>query len=209
MIRLRYAHTTASRFSDTMLTSIQPLIAASRYHRATLVLDSIMPFSVPHIIINGAPPQSPWVSWGNVVSDPQDCRFGGLLTVPHPAVSYINRLDPFDLEAAWEPDASVWSESDASDEISRPGSPLPETPLDAEGGYATGSRFFGGDDDDDDNGVYPMDKYGSLAHDGMPSAPRPCEVIPEEPEYIEDDEDDLPPFDDWYKGIAERAQLAV
>ncbi|KAJ3886012.1 hypothetical protein GG344DRAFT_82122 [Lentinula edodes] len=68
----------------------EPILSASRFHRATLILDSTNPFRVPHIIINQPPPEDQWLTATNTVNDPQDYGFGRYLVVHARGVNYIN-----------------------------------------------------------------------------------------------------------------------
>ncbi|KAH7877072.1 uncharacterized protein C8R40DRAFT_1097149 [Lentinula edodes] len=68
----------------------EPILSASRFHRATLILDSTNPFRVPHIIINQPPPEDQWLTATNTVNDPQDYGFGRYLVVHSRGVNYVN-----------------------------------------------------------------------------------------------------------------------
>jgi hypothetical protein len=124
-----------------------------------IIVESPSPFTVPHIIINTAPPQNPWIPWYNIVTDPQD---GRSLTVPSPRVNYINlgldeegefpqsrwsmpstaslRLslatdieeedDYMGEDVDYEDDNASEGDRSESSPPSRPGSPGPETPTD-------------------------------------------------------------------------------
>ncbi|KIK67782.1 hypothetical protein GYMLUDRAFT_68805 [Collybiopsis luxurians FD-317 M1] len=68
----------------------EPILLASRMHRATLIIDSPNPFRVPHIIINQPPPEDQWTTASNVLNDPQDYGYGRYLVVHARGISYIN-----------------------------------------------------------------------------------------------------------------------
>ncbi len=44
-----------------------PLLQSHSHTLGTLVLDSINPFRAPHIVITFAPPENPWIAWGNQI----------------------------------------------------------------------------------------------------------------------------------------------
>jgi len=167
----------------------EPVLLESSRLLGTTIIDSHCPFRVPHIIINAPPPPHPWISLNNATSDPQDHGYGQFLTVPSLSVSVINAP-----AEGWEDDISSDSSSlimDLSESISRPSTPLPETPIDDNLEF-----FFSqpGEDIGDDmtNGFFQLIPVPSMiCAEGPPRPPRPIFTI-------EEDEDDLPPFDDWY-----------
>ncbi|KAJ3783199.1 hypothetical protein GGU10DRAFT_436109 [Lentinula aff. detonsa] len=68
----------------------EPILTASRFLRATIIIDSSNPFRVPHIIINQPPPEDQWLTASNTINDPQNYGFGRFLVVHARGVNYIN-----------------------------------------------------------------------------------------------------------------------
>jgi hypothetical protein len=164
----------------------------------TTIIDSHAPFRVPHIIINAPPPQDLWIPWSNATNNPQDHGYGRFLIVPSPSVEVINTS----MEEDWEIHSS--SDSFAIDltvdlsESSQPGTPMPETPLDD-----VDFNFYVRPGDDIGGEMENSFDYSSFLDFGPISNKLPCAPeLPQPPRpifIIEEDEDDLPPFDDWYK----------
>ena len=122
--------------------------------------------------------------------NPQNQKHGQCLTVPSPFVEIINERDR---------SPALLYDYLPGEYLSRPETPLPETPID-------------GDEDDIDPDIL-FGHYTSITicedfdvqrrHDGARDdlvSPRVVgSSVKSRPIfYIEDDEDDLPPFDDWY-----------
>ena len=144
-------------------------------------------------MISAPPPQDLWISFNNATNDPQDQGNGRFLIVPSPSVNVINAVEDWE---DWEDDYSVVSLPDLiADpwETSRPGTPLPGTP-----------------GDDDDFEVF-ISRPGDDMEDGMVDGvfqrvpvieDLVCVVEPpplSRPIFmIEEDEEELPPLDDWY-----------
>jgi hypothetical protein len=160
----------------------------------TTIIDSHSPFSVPHIIINSPPPEDPWVPWNNATNNPQDHGYGRFLIVPSPSVGIINTNVEY-----WEADSlsDSFSPGIAVDpsESSRSGTPTPGTPMDD----VDYDIFQVRPEADIDGDMYSFDSVAPISYacalpyvPDLPPAPRKIFTI-------EEDEDDLPPFDDWYK----------
>lgn len=170
------------------------------YHRnqpRSLVLDSTQPFSVPHIIIEEAELQPPSVAFANCIPSPQDRRFGQMLAVPQRWVAIINDPDDYDEEFAGEviyagtPDDSVpeLSPDSSSSESESPTSP--STPLDTS--WLNGSLFS--------DEVECKDRHSPLYDE-------PQDYRHSVSEYaLDEDEDELPPFDDWYTDTIRRSAM--
>ncbi|KAF8238948.1 hypothetical protein L208DRAFT_1374871 [Tricholoma matsutake] len=165
--------------------------------RGTTIIDSHSPFRVPHIIINAPPPQDLWIPWNNAINKPQDHGYGRFLIVPSSSVEVINTS----IE-----DRNVYSLSNSSvagltvdpSESSRPGTPTPQTPVDD-----VDLSFFVVRPGEDIGGDVDSFDYPSLLNFKSVSNEPPCASdLPRSSRpifSIEEDEDDLPPFDDWYK----------
>ncbi|OAX44029.1 hypothetical protein K503DRAFT_778792 [Rhizopogon vinicolor AM-OR11-026] len=186
----------------------QPILLASRYFSGISIIESDCPFKAPHIMITDAPPHDPWISWGNRVED-QDYDY--LPVYPKRDSSESPSPSPSNsaLEAASgpgpqlhhkHPDAfSIEPHSNHSREphlIDIPSSSL------------------------DDSGRFLMD----LPHETCELGCGPCSDHPRQPLDVNalpcsledistgravircetptppcfDEEDDLPPLDDWY-----------
>lgn len=164
----------------------------------TTIIDSPYPFLAPHIIINAPPPQDFWIGWNNATNDPQDQGFGQYLVIPSPSVRVANTAE----DSCWESASSTYFDEavDQSESPPDPGTPLPETPVDERDDL---DYFLTRHGDDGDAGMDTGFYYQSLC--GLP--PIQEEFLetentksPSRPIFsIEEDEDDLPPFDDWYK----------
>ena len=191
----------------------KPLLLNSRYHLGTTIIDSVCPFLAPHIIINAPPPQNPWIAWENATNDPQDRGYGRFLIVPTHSVTLVNDYAQ-DFESEIRPDPEVFElTADLFEDLSRPETPTPETPL------ADGEEpkiFLSHNSCDDDEKSFPDDCSGpSLielvipfsddhVHACSSDSSRPCSIFSED-----EDEDDLPPFDEWYQTIVRSTQVAV
>ncbi|KAK0491302.1 hypothetical protein IW261DRAFT_80176 [Armillaria novae-zelandiae] len=158
-----------------------PLLQSHSHILGTLVLDSINPFRAPHLVITFAPPEDPWIAWGNQISP----QYPGWLTVPGPlSVGYWDDEDYLlddhsAMEAAGESDDDVdflpaaFDQEGDRDEESEPDTTPPGTP-------------------EEERTIH-------------------LETIKEEDEDVweDEDDDDLPPFDDWYQQIAQRNGVQV
>src|ERR1700743_713770 len=92
-----------------------------------IIIDSITPFTIPHIVITEPPTwdYNPYVNLHNSTQSPQDARWGHSLVVPSPVVDFVNL--PEDV-ASMEP-ASGYSiatqhvELETEGDVSEPESP--------------------------------------------------------------------------------------
>ena len=186
-----------------MSNLVQPLILASRYHLGATVIDSVCPFTAPHIIINEPPPQNPLIALNNATNDPQDCNHGQYLTVPSRWVLFVNERDGLAHADALDASAARADPRDYMD--SPPNSPEPGTPLDDDEDDDGHERLFVSSCSDDENGLFKISVCElNLSEDILGDLPRPsCDIFAKR--YNEDDEDDdLPPFDDWYLSVLVR-----
>ena len=191
-------------FAGDALTRIQPLLSDYARQPNTTVIDSVDPFVAPHIVISGAPPQNLW-ELDCIYAPPQHCYYGTYLT--HPSFSCVGPccgyggywsveapqeflppvpmdVDEEPLPVDVEPEDAFDIDVDVEDE-----SDEPET------------------DSDDASTDTPMTPQDGAFVDAPP--PLLCEdgVKPASGTYfhIDEDDDGLPPFDDWYTNIAQRA----
>ena len=166
------------------------------------VLDSVCPLVAPHIIITEPPPQDPWIAYNNATNDPQDCAFGNRLVVPSRLVSYVNDYANDDSSKFHHGDANLTNE-EAS--VSPADTPAPGTPI-FEGYDDSSDPFLHRLEYDDELGdtIQALDvHYSACGMDLEDLMTRPtCDIFAYEDD--EDEDDGLPPFDDWYLTIMER-----
>jgi hypothetical protein len=170
------------------------------------LLESFNPFSVPHIMISTPPQQDPWISYSNALNDPQDAGFGQYLVVPSRMVNFINfEGSPFN-----DDDSDLESLLDA-DADSPPDTPEPETPTDLEDEDYFPSAEWQYSDDFEDH-YHATTKWTAVDKlDAVPTIVAPLPPRPSKPIFYMDDEDedDLPPLDDWYLSVAARNGLKI
>ncbi|KAI0346845.1 hypothetical protein BDW22DRAFT_464633 [Trametopsis cervina] len=161
-----------------------PLLEYYGSCRDARIIDSITPFSVPHIIIHEAPDQTPWEACENRVVVPQNCAY---LMVPG-TPCHCPPVVPSQTEAA--PELVVSTISD-DDELSSVDSEADE-------------EFESTTEESDSESALDTPKDGVfrfMVPDDIPSA---CPTFGHD-FALEEDDDELPPFDDWYQEIAQRA----
>lgn len=187
----------------------EPLLKCAGYP-GIVIFDSPNPFTAPHIMLCTPPQQDPWIPYSTATSDPQDGGFGRYLVVPSPHVSFINMgdfpsYDDFDS-----------SDDDHDDETcdspSEPTSPEPTTPLELDDDPFLSWNCPDAENDTDEDDLtsesrpissgFASSWDDSSRIDGIQALPpRPGKPI----FYVdEDEEDDLPPLDDWYLSVAQR-----
>lgn len=194
LILQRYTSSSNMSFPNTQVViHSKPILLMSQRLLGTTIIDSHCPFRVPHIMINAPPPQDPWVPWNNATNNPQDHGYGNCLIVPCSSVGVINTHvagDCLSFIDDWTVDPS---------ENSQCGTPTPETPVDDE----DLSFFFVRPGDDIGSGVEDSNDYPGILDFETVSNKLPCSPDVPQPSRsilsIEEDEEDLPPFDDWYK----------
>ncbi|KAF9021494.1 hypothetical protein BDZ89DRAFT_1163701 [Hymenopellis radicata] len=159
-----------------------PLLA--EYYRTpnTIVLESNDAFTAPHIVISEAPTANPWIAWMNIPPE----QHVGSLAVPGQQVYRDSwdeeqpSIDGSDYSEDWDPECSFSSDEDWEVDTPRPGSPMS---LSEEIEMADHlERFLDAMEEDE------------LEHK--------LEASP-----WDDEEDDLPEFDEWYLDIAQRSGL--
>ncbi|KAF5387756.1 hypothetical protein D9615_000615 [Tricholomella constricta] len=188
----------------------EPILLANHRLLGTIILDSICPFLAPHIIINAPPPQAAELTENNATPYKQDAAFGQRLIVPSYSIEIVNAIEDWDYSSSYgEDEASSDVDLLASerDSPSRPGTPVPGTPMDDDD---DDHRFFymrlGEDDHDGSNeslsmetgsgyaSVYGLDSQGDVEVGAgdlkLQAKSRPMF-------FIDEDEDELPSLDGW------------
>ncbi|KZT06426.1 uncharacterized protein LAESUDRAFT_725861 [Laetiporus sulphureus 93-53] len=158
----------------------------------TLVIDSTTPYTTPHIVIQEPLPENLWGLYHNNTPSPQDCGLGNLLTVPSSFVDYVN-LEPNSFEEDDYPADSRPSSSGMESNVPR----TPEHPEDSVG-VAVPAQCVD---------IMHADQISFSTSALWQTASQPEEPAPhgdDVPAY-EEEEDQLPPFDEWYQSIARRA----
>ena len=206
-----------------MVDTEKPFLQRRNQFRGTIVIESPSPFSIPHIIINEPPPQDPWIVWHNATTSPQDHGFGRYLTVPHRLVWYTNVLDgtddywapsfpsqplqaeQFDLEDA---DVSGSSSSESEPDTPDPDSLMDDLLLDENG------RDFHDLEIQDRGTINVFDSCDDSPWSGIINRYSPKVSAPEIADsklksliLTCDEEDALPPFDNWYQSVASRSMM--
>ncbi|KAF9464871.1 hypothetical protein BDZ94DRAFT_1255445 [Collybia nuda] len=176
----------------------EPILATCSKLLGTTIIDSPCPFLLPHIIICTPPPQDFWIPWNNATNDPQDQSFGNYLIVPSVAVGVINPAEVSSWESASCANFDI--AVDQSESPPTPSSSLPDTPVDERDDL---DYFLTRHGDVGDAGM-ETDYYHQSLRGLPPIQEEYLEVesakLPLRPIFsIEEDEDDLPPLDDWYK----------
>lgn len=182
----------------------QPILHSARNFLGISIIESDCPFRAPHIIIIAAEPHDPWISWSNRVED-QDYEY---LPV-YPKCSSTPPINSTSLATVSVPGPHHQSDPDVNGFI-QPHSDhsrechlidLPSS-LD-EYGYS----------------LTPQEKEHMTCTDHPHSTPDVSEFTDSDkltlglsiircgtPTPDSDDEDDLPPFDDWYLSVIERSK---
>ncbi|OSX59485.1 hypothetical protein POSPLADRAFT_1184248 [Postia placenta MAD-698-R-SB12] len=172
----------------------EPLLSFFSQTLGATVIDTVTPCTTPHIVIEEPAPEQCWALYHNSVPNPQDVGFGHYLTVPSSFVNYVNaQPDPFE-EAA---DAGM-EDVDSSSAQDSGGPPTPNSvgPNDVDLVMSSEHAVVTREDESED--VCHADvvadtmpySYSGTGADGYSMG--------------DDDDEGLPPFDDWYQSIASR-----
>ena len=177
----------------------------------TLIIDSVTPFTVPHIVITEPPiwDYNLYVNTHNSTQSPQDAGWGQSLVVPSPVVDFVNLPESVELTSGYDT-AAQYVESETEGDV-----PESETPSD---GSIVGSPESPalqtpslltpiGEEEEFDLAMFaalPSQDSSHLSPFGgdellLEGAPRGLEI------YCDDEDDDLPPLDSWYQDIAARS----
>jgi hypothetical protein len=184
----------------------------------TLIIDSVTPFTVPHIVITEPPiwDYNLFVNIHNSTQSPQDAGWGQSLVVPSPVVDFVNLPEevPFEsVDSTSGCDIAIqYAESGMEGDLSEPESPSegsvlesPESPALQTPGLLTPI----GEEEEFDLVMFasspppPPDSHLSPVGSDelllLEDAPPDIEI------YCDDEDDDLPPLDGWYQDIAARS----
>ncbi|KZT70372.1 hypothetical protein DAEQUDRAFT_810803 [Daedalea quercina L-15889] len=199
----------------------EPLLSYFSHCLDTTVIDSSMPCTAPHIVIqDSAADEQYTASHHNPTPSQQDCYY---LTVPSSFVHFVTHDEP----NVWEPEvepaedcssllvADVEAEAEAEADSATAGSwsEGPATPR--------GSHFELGEAiieefeeyvEEDEEGLRPVTP--PLSESGCAAVEEPASkvvvnVFECSGEDEGEEEEDLPPFDEWYQSIAGRATSVV
>ena len=182
-----------------------------------LIIDSVTPFTAPHIVITEPPiwDYNLYVNVHNSTQSPQDAGWGQSLVVPSPLVDFVNLPEeiPFEsedstsaydiaihcVESEMECDLSDSESPSEGSVVGSPESTAPQTP-----GLLTPI----GEEEEFDLVMFassPPPTNPHLSPVGgnelllLEDAPQDIET------YCDDEDDDLPPLDGWYQDIAARS----
>lgn len=187
-----------------------PLLSCFGRFPGTLVIDSVTPFTVPHIVITEPPiwDYNPYVNMHNSTQTPQDSGWGQYLVVPSPIVDFVNL--PEDAPSGPGESTSGYSivaqcaESEGEGDVWEPESPLEGSVVGSPASTAPQTPGL----------LTPIDEeeefdimFASSPLQGTPPSPAGADnlLLEGAPEvFCDDEEDDLPPLDGWYQDIAAR-----
>ncbi|KAG2156295.1 hypothetical protein DEU56DRAFT_723823, partial [Suillus clintonianus] len=185
----------------------QPILLASRHFPGISIIESDCPFRAPHIIIIAAEPHDPWISWSNRVED-QDYEYlpvypkrsstppintASLATVSVPGPHH--HVDP--------DNGFIEPHSDHSRECHLIDIP---PPLDESGCLLT--LYEKGCMTCTECPHSTPDVDGLTASERMSDGLSIIRCETPTPDFDdEEEEDDLPPFDDWYLSVIERSKV--
>ncbi len=197
----------------THMINIQPLLEFYGSCRDTRIIDSVHPFSAPHIIIHEAPDPMPWEACVNRVVVPQHCWY---LMVPgtpcHCPPPVTEELSSLDVSVHIEEVDVIQEEYTV-----RPSEPLVDVNAipDVDGDVDELALLSPSDESDSNSEFWPDTPKEDVFRFTVSIDP-PLSDLPSEPSLsntcykvgnefvLEEDDDDLPPFDDWYQDIAQR-----
>ncbi|KIP12774.1 hypothetical protein PHLGIDRAFT_32674 [Phlebiopsis gigantea 11061_1 CR5-6] len=177
----------------------EPLLSDYARQPNTIVIDSVAPFIAPHIVISEAPTQNPW-ELDCIYAPPQHCYYGTYLT--HPSFSCVGPCCSY---------SAYWS-------VAPPQEFLPPVPMDVDEEQPTidvetedAFDVDGGDesdepetDSDDASTDTPMTPQDGTFVDAPPPLFGDGKPAGGVRFHIDEDDEELPPFDDWYRDIAQR-----
>ena len=192
-----------------------PLLSCFGRFPGTLIIDSVTPFTVPHIVVTEPPiwDYNPYVSMHNSTQTPQDAGWGQCLVVPSPVVDFANLLEDAPLEfgesTSGYSTVVQYAESEGEDDMWEPESPSGSSIIGSPASTAlqTPGLLTPIDEEDEfdlmmltspslqDSHISPVGS-GDLLLEG---APQDAEI------FCDDEDDDLPPLDSWYQDIAARS----
>ncbi|KAI0960462.1 hypothetical protein AcW1_004968 [Taiwanofungus camphoratus] len=177
----------------------EPLLSLYSHHLGATIIDSATPYTTPHIVIQEPPPQSSYWLYENTAPSPQDCGFGYYLTVPSPFVINPAGIQDSDLQCL---DATLERSCAASPFIEEiePLTPEKLDFMDDSLPSCMAQLCDIVDREKTESSSLQFNRVATLSGNMLVTG---CEVH----EYdTPDDDDNLPPFDEWYQGIANRSQ---
>jgi len=215
----------AHRFERTFkwTDEAEPLLSYFNHCLDTTVIDSPTPCTVPHIVIQepASSEPAPFVaSYHNPTPSQQDCYY---LTVPGSFVHFVNDDESYVwgpsghteeeeedcaplLVGAVEADSEMEVEADSTSASACSWGEGPETPCGSH--YELGEAIIEEFEDyveQDEEGLRPSPP---LTKSYCAAVEEPTGMVSVDVFECEED-DELPPFDDWYQSIASRAAPAA
>lgn len=191
-----------------------PLLSCFFRFPGALIIDSVTPFTIPHIVITEPPiwDYNPYVNMHNCTQSPQDAGWGQSLVVPSPVVDFINlpEDDPFGFSETM-PGCSIidqCTESETELDVWEPESPSEESAVCSPESTALqtpGLLTPIGEEEEFDLMVFASSPPGGPSLPLVGGDEQLLEDAPQDVEIYCDDEDDLPPLDGWYQDIATRS----
>ena len=194
-----------------------PLLSCFRRFPGTLIIDSVTPFTVPHIVITEPPiwDYNPYVNMHNSTQNPQDAGWGRSLVVPSSVVDFVNLPDdtPFEFGESTSGYSVVaqYAESEGEGDMWEPESPSEGSEGSAAGSPASTVLQTPGllTPIEEEEEFELMMFASSPPQDFHPSPFGDNLLLTETPEdtraFCDDEDDDLPPLDSWYQDIAARS----
>ncbi|KAI0089075.1 hypothetical protein BDY19DRAFT_993308 [Irpex rosettiformis] len=205
-----------------------PLLEFYGLCRDTRIIDSLHPFTAPHIIIHESPDQTPWDACVNRVV-PQYCAYlmvpGVPCHCPVPADDISSSDESIHMEEVTDSQGQQTAcftaihfeqgvEPDEMDEQ--------ETDMLSPSDDSDSNSDFWPDTPKDDVFRFTITSDLPLSYSSTPSYPLPSDPSEIEQSYgslpnvgygekfrhdyaLDEDEDELPPFDEWYQDIADRS----
>jgi len=198
-----------------------PLLLCFRRFPGTLVIDSVTPFTVPHIVITEPPiwDYNPYVNMHNSTQTPQDAGWGQSLVVPSPTVDFVNL--PEDIPVDFGESTSGYSvvaqyaESEGESDGWEPQSPSGGSEGSVVGSPASTALQTPGlltpieEEEEFELMMFtsspPQGSYPSLFGDNLLLIETPDDSPEDAEAFCDDEDDDLPPLDSWYQDIAARS----
>lgn len=212
---IRAYTSSSSRTAHAHAPYTQALLAEYAREKNTILIDSADPFVAPHIVIHEAPMQD-YREIEEVFIPFQLCMYGRYLTLPHcecsgPCCQQYYFLSP--TLASPPPAVEPVARQEVDDIVTFEAAGTVPCELEEIVTRETEELFESEDESDSGNDSDSSSDTPTTPQDGeftdLPAELAKTEEAwaPQLDLYVDEegDEDDLPPFDDWYQSIAQRA----